>query len=219
MSFKVKTKKSGDMIRSEDWNEAMEEIFRLEESKLSLKGGGITGSLSIDGVRGENDGPRDEKNRPPLRFKREEDNASISIGDTEALSILENGNLGIGTSDPQAELHIVGNLLGAAKDQKGNAMRICCGQTPRGKTPWVQNGDNGIYVDVDTSSCDFKSNPIYLTNMHGENSNWEVTGGSSAYQISPLGFRIHVRYSDSKPITVALANSWDWHIQWLAIGN
>ncbi|NEN97632.1 MAG: hypothetical protein F6K50_19510, partial [Moorea sp. SIO3I7] len=46
------------------------------------------------------------------------------------------GNVGIGTTNPEAELHVIGKLLGAAQDTSGTALRICCGKTPEGSTNW-----------------------------------------------------------------------------------
>lgn len=104
MSFKVKTKKPGDMIRSEDWNEAMDEIARLEGAKLSLEGGEISGPLFISSTK-------EAKNGSSLLFEAEEDGALISVGDTKALSINENGGIGIGMSNPHGGLSVNGPVV------------------------------------------------------------------------------------------------------------
>ncbi len=137
-----------------------------------------------------------------------------------AIHVDDSGNVGIGTGQPEAALHVIGKLLGAAQDEAGNAARIRCGQTPEGNTDWKQYaGGAGIYVDVDTSACGFKSTPIYLVNMHGNNNNWSTTGGSSAYSRTPTGFRIYVRWAGGGALGPDQANSLGWHIQWVAIGN
>lgn len=43
-------KKSGDNIRSKDWNDAITEIQRLDTAKLDKTGGPITGPLSVSGA-------------------------------------------------------------------------------------------------------------------------------------------------------------------------
>ncbi|NEO43619.1 MAG: hypothetical protein F6K55_05565 [Moorea sp. SIO4A3] len=139
----------------------------------------------------------------------------------EDIDLTVKNKIGIGTTNPEAELHVLGQLLGAAQDTSGTALRICCGKTPEGSTNWQPylGGTEGIYVDVDTSACGFKSTPIYLVNMHGNASNWGATGGSSAYDRTNQGFRVYVRFSSGEDLTPEFANSRGWHIQWLAIGN
>jgi hypothetical protein len=98
------------------------------------------------------------------------------------------------------------------------SMKFCTGKTIEGSTNWIQYSEQGLYVDVDTSSCGFTSTPIYLVNMHGNSNNWTATGGSSAYQRKPGSFRIYVRHA-AADFTPAFANQRGWHIQWLAVGN
>jgi hypothetical protein len=45
-------KSQGDTLRSKDWNDAANEIIRLDKAKLNLAGGHITGPLQIDGPVG-----------------------------------------------------------------------------------------------------------------------------------------------------------------------
>ena len=45
-------KSQGDNIRSKDWNDAVNELRRLDTAKLDLAGGRITGPLNIDGPLG-----------------------------------------------------------------------------------------------------------------------------------------------------------------------
>ena len=47
MPFSHTPKKAGDIIFSKDWNEAMDEIKRLETDKLDRKGGNVSGKLTI----------------------------------------------------------------------------------------------------------------------------------------------------------------------------
>src|SRR5215210_8059776 len=51
-------KKQGDNIRSKDWNDAVEEIKRLDTAKLSLAtGGALAGPLTVKGNLGVGDSP------------------------------------------------------------------------------------------------------------------------------------------------------------------
>jgi hypothetical protein len=45
-------KSQGDTLRSKDWNDAVNEIIRLDKAKLNLTGGHMTGPLQIDGSVG-----------------------------------------------------------------------------------------------------------------------------------------------------------------------
>ncbi len=45
-------KSSGDAIRSQDWNQAVDEVIRLDKAKLNRAGGTITGDLTINGSLG-----------------------------------------------------------------------------------------------------------------------------------------------------------------------
>ncbi|MDJ0592865.1 MAG: hypothetical protein QNJ72_23220, partial [Pleurocapsa sp. MO_226.B13] len=150
---------------------------------------------------------------------------SVSDSVTGSLKIENNltlgGKVGIGITTPEAELHVIGKLLGAAQDISGKALRICCGKTPEGSTNWqpYRDGTTGIYVDIDTSVCGFIDTPIYIVNMHGNGRNWETTGGSSPYDRTNQGFRIYVRFPNGAELTPSSANTRGWHIQWIAIGN
>jgi hypothetical protein len=96
---------------------------------------------------------------------------------------------------------------------------IASGQTPPGTTNWQQYTGNisGIFVDVNTSAAGFSTTPVYVTSLGGNSGNWSTTGGSSVYQETPAGFRVYVRFPGSASITPAEANSWQWHINWIAI--
>jgi len=97
----------------------------------------------------------------------------------------------------------------------GGAAKFCAGSTPRGSTSWVQYSANGIYVDV-VMSCGFVGTPIITTSMEGATSHWTSTGSSEVYSATPTGFRIYISQGG---ITPTIANTWKWHIEWMAVGN
>lgn len=133
-----------------------------------------------------------------------------------AIHVDARGWVGIGTANPESPLHVVGNLLGAAKGTADEALRIAVGQLDPRTTPWVQYATGGIYVDVDTSSAGFSSTPLYFTSLGGHTNTWLAQGATSIYSPTARGFRVHVSYPE---LTVAKAKEWGWYINWLAVGK
>jgi hypothetical protein len=100
------------------------------------------------------------------------------------------------------------------------ASRIAKGSTPVGNTAWQQypNG-GGVFVDVDTSSAGFTSTPVYITSIGGSGYHWAVTGASAIYYPTARGFRVYIRFPDGSALTPEFANQYNWHINWVGVGN
>ena len=100
----------------------------------------------------------------------------------------------------------------------GVSIRIGSGSTTPGSTNWQPySGTAGVFLDVDTSSGKFTAIPRYFASLGGSSSHWATTGASSIYNATPTGFRVYVRWSDGSALTVAQANSYQWHINWLGV--
>ncbi|HEY0405287.1 MAG TPA: hypothetical protein VGC89_06150 [Pyrinomonadaceae bacterium] len=95
--------------------------------------------------------------------------------------------------------------------------RIASGRTTPGSTAWVVYGPSGIYVDVNTSSAHLNGVPVYVTSIGGTSNQWSTTGATSIYSATATGFRVYVRYADGGPLTPAVANGFQWHINWIAM--
>jgi hypothetical protein len=111
-----------------------------------------------------------------------------------------------------------------ALSQTVQSALIARGSTPVGNTAWQQHFDpgtgvfeQGVFVDVDTSSANFTTTPIYITSIGGWGFHWATTGATSIYTPTPTGFRVYVRFSNGQPITPAIANQFGWHINWIAV--
>ena len=91
------------------------------------------------------------------------------------------------------------------------------GSTPKGATNWIASGGNAIYVDVDTSAAGFASTPRYFTSLGGNTNHLLAQGITAIYSPTPNGFRIYLRNSDGSALTPAIANSYQWHVQWLGV--
>ncbi|GEM_PF-1410256 len=93
---------------------------------------------------------------------------------------------------------------------------VNAGSTIPGATNWVQFGDNGLFVDVNTGFAEFTETPIYITSLGGNGNHWRTTGATSIYNATPSGFRLYVFY-DCGAVTPKQANLWGWHVQWIGI--
>ena len=178
-----------------------------------------------------------------------DDYLSIEANVTDAtvkhvvLQTRTNGNVGIGTPSPTAKLDVNGTARvrsipsGTSSDNyivadaSGNIktapivvnvtdgganLRMYTGHTPSTGTGWVQYNTEGIYIDVNISACGFTSAPQIYTTLEGSASHYQSKGVTSIYSKTATGFRVYVNLTG---ITIAEANSWNWHVSWFAIGN
>lgn len=139
MAFPPTTKNPGDLIKSQDWNETIGEIKRLEQDKVNKSGDKMAGSLTIDGNVGiGTSSPPAEKLhvvgnqlvQGPDPFKEYGQEARLCLGDTahyikakhgtglqigtwqasDAITLKQKtGYVGIGTIDPMQKLSISGS--------------------------------------------------------------------------------------------------------------
>jgi len=121
----------------------------------------------------------------------------------------------------EAQIQRFNTLIDKLKNSEGKTLKFACGSTEPGKTQWVEYGENGMYVDIDTYSAGFSQEPLYFTSLGGEGWHWVTRGATSIYP-SQNGkswnesFRIYIRFPET--ITPVKANECKWHIQWLAVG-
>ncbi len=100
----------------------------------------------------------------------------------------------------------------AATPYNGKEVDRCMGKTVPGATGWVKYGDQGMYVDVDTSACGYQAAPIYSTALGGQEGHEEALGPSAIYRATPKGFRIYLRTA----ATPEDAEAKRWHVNWQA---
>lgn len=108
------------------------------------------------------------------------------------------------------------NWIASGVTPKPPVTYMCSGKTEVGATNWVQYNGNAIFVDVDTSKCGFSKEPIYVTSIAGKRNHWRTTGSSELYSKTATGFRIYIHRPG---ITTSDANSWKWHMNWMAAGE
>jgi hypothetical protein len=131
--------------------------------------------------------------------------------------VVAGGNVGIGTASPEVKLHILGDLLGAAKDVDNNPLRIVTGKTIPYATNWKQYRSFCVYVEIDTSFGNFTSVPLYFTSIGGDVKHWNSIGATSIYSPSIKSFSVYV--SREGDFTTQNAREWGWYINWVAIGR
>ena len=89
----------------------------------------------------------------------------------------------------------------------------------KGKTNnWKKYGNNGIYVDVDTSNFSFSDNVMYFTSLSGNSGLWQATGETSLYNKTKNGFRIYIYYSvDNVDNVLQYAKDHLWELHWIGV--
>ncbi|MBN1605427.1 MAG: trypsin-like serine protease [Polyangiaceae bacterium] len=85
----------------------------------------------------------------------------------------------------------------------------CSGQSAPG-AGWQQYGSNGVYLDVDTTECEFDAVPLYFTSLGGSQ-HWTTRGVTSVYSPTTDGFRVYI---NEPGITAAEASRRKWHVNW-----
>lgn len=175
-------KKPGDMFQSSDWNEAMNEISRLESSKLNT-GDEIEGTLSIRN-------PEEPSNKSTFHLKSQKEGAQLSIGDTNALSIGKKGGIGMGVANPHQGLAVDGPVI--------RKVWMSTGQGPNDET------DDGL---VDSRVLHFEKyrkdtaiKIMYCDNFRvagqgGQAGRWEILVDQAAPPGGPILQDIHAHSS------------------------
>ncbi len=138
MAFTRVEKKPGDLAKSEEWNDVTAEIVRLEQDKVDKSNPGtITGMLTIDGgtdvrldrssgylLLGSQDSWHIAMDANEIMAKNGNQTASLYFqmnggdlvvheqqeNESQKFVIKDSGNVGIGTTKPEAKLHVTGNL-------------------------------------------------------------------------------------------------------------
>jgi hypothetical protein len=105
-----------------------------------------------------------------------------------------------------------------AVQSKDTSQRVASGSTAPGQG-WVSYFGVGLYIDVDTSSAHFTGTPTYTSTVGGIGGQWSLTGTSAIYSPTSTGFRIYIRWSDGRAMTVADAQTFQWHVNWIGVDN
>jgi hypothetical protein len=99
----------------------------------------------------------------------------------------------------------------------GDNLRMVCGTTGN---VWQLDvfAANTVYQEIDLTSYGFSSVPMIFTSLGGSNYHFKAIGGANIYFPSTSGFTIFVTHL-SQSVTTSNANSWNWHLNWCAVGE
>ena len=84
---------------------------------------------------------------------------------------------------------------------------------------WLLYFTSGIYMYINTSSCNFNMTPLYYTSIIGDSLQDDLTGTNAIYVPSRTGFTIYCRsysnWSAMKMLNYSQIQKWD--VQWIGI--
>ena len=133
--------------------------------------------------------------------------SSIYSPTANSLRIYLEGSSQSNSTSQQHSVHWLG--IGA---NSGTSPESCGGATTPG-SGWQAYG-SGIYIDIDTSSCNFSGTPKYMSSMGGTSGHWGFNGESAIYSPTATGFRIYIVAA-----TTSNASSYGYHINWIGFGD
>ena len=116
------------------------------------------------------------------------------------------------TTWPSVTLRRAGSLAAASASRSAPARRLQA--APTGSPTPATRVSTWTWTPAPASS---PPRPRYFTTLGGNSSHWATTGATSIYNATPTGFRVYVRWSDGSALTPAQANSFQWHVNWLAL--
>jgi hypothetical protein len=86
---------------------------------------------------------------------------------------------------------------------------------------WKSSGSTGLYLDVDTTKCNFDKKmagtPNYVTSIVGDSAHWQLVGVNSVYKATPKGFRVYVWHPVMRGHFMKFfAHKYKWRLNWIA---
>ncbi len=94
---------------------------------------------------------------------------------------------------------------------------IITGSTDPENTAWSEYSQDAIKLEVNTTSYNFKSTPIYLTTLGGNSAHYVTIGITSIYNSNPNGFTVYIKSTTPSKNLLSEAKQSKWYVQWVAL--
>ena len=88
-------------------------------------------------------------------------------------------------------------------------------------TLWQLYVNEGIMIDIDTSSCNFNSTPNYFTSITGIGNHYLLGGYTAIYLSTNNSFRVYARslVGWNSTLLLSLSQTNQWNVDWFAVLN
>ncbi|MER5295580.1 hypothetical protein ABT382_26425 [Streptomyces pharetrae] len=104
-----------------------------------------------------------------------------------------------------------------------NAVRGIVGSGRTNPGEGWQPYNNNMYITVDTSSADFRSDldtPVYVISLSGSGAKvGEVVGAAAVYEPTERGFRVYLQHFRDANLPPSQAQEGGWYINWTGVQN
>jgi len=97
------------------------------------------------------------------------------------------------------------------------AQKLCGGASGGSWSDWSRAGSSGLYLDVDTSGCNFEITPAYIASVAGDSGHWQLVGVNSIYSATATGFRVYIWHPILRGSYLTyFAKRHKWKVNWAA---
>ena len=94
---------------------------------------------------------------------------------------------------------------------------MCGGTTPIGLTDWRAFGSGGLYLDVDSEFCHYKTPPYYLASLVADRAHWRLAAPLVITRRSAKGFRVSLVHTGVRSVALLeAAKAYNWRVSWVA---
>ena len=95
--------------------------------------------------------------------------------------------------------------------------KLCGGTTPLGETDWRVFGSSGLYVDVDTARCHFKTPAFYVATLVADRNHWRLASSLITSRRAALSFRVSFVHDGLHAVALLeAAKAYNWQVSWIA---
>jgi hypothetical protein len=111
-------------------------------------------------------------------------------------------------------------MFSLAQTSPVQAPYYCSGVSPY--TLWQAYSISAMTMNINTSSCNFSSVPIYIVSMSGITYHWVEASYTAIYSPTKTSFTIYATSlwaNWNSTVQLSYANTYTWGVNWLGISN